>query len=382
MNRMHARGVRWPEMRAHDKWLWAVLVVAVFLVAAHAALPHVVEDQVNRRLMALESYDGHVEDVDLALWRGAYRLDGVRIVKTGSRQPVPFFSAERIDFSVEWRSLLRGRLVAECVLSAPKVNLVRAESEARSQLGQGVDWAGQLDDSFPFRFNTIEVHDGAATFRAPGIESDDALTATNIDGEITNMTNVVDSGKETFAGFAATAEVLESGSAKIAGSANPLAKTPTFDVNLTVKGVQLPQVNPWLREYIKADAESGSFELYTELAAAGGRFEGYAKPIMREVNIYSSAEPESNPLKRLWEGLVDFAAEVFEDEDTGQVAARIPFSGTIKNPEAGLFETIMSVVHNAFVSAFARSLEGSVSIRDVRKNLGKIGDKPKDEQKD
>src|SRR5688572_23439108 len=131
-------------MRVRDKWLWAAVVVAVLLVAAHAALPHVVEDQVNRRLVALESYDGHVEDVDLALWRGAYRLDGVRIVKTGSQQRVPFFSAERIDFSVEWRSLLRGRLVAECVLSAPKVNLVRAGSEAQSQLGQGVDWARQL----------------------------------------------------------------------------------------------------------------------------------------------------------------------------------------------------------------------------------------------
>ena len=369
-------------MRARDKWLWAAVIVVVLLVAAHAALPHVVKDQVNRRLMALESYDGHVEDVDLALWRWAYRVDSVRIVKTGSRQPVPFFSAERIDFSVEWPSLLRGRLVATCELWDPKVNLVRAESEAQSQLGQGVDWARQLDDSFPFHFNTIVVHDGAATFRAPGIESDDALTATNIDGKITNMTNVARSGKETFAGFEATAVVLESGSAKIAGSANPLAKTPTFDVNLTVKGVQLPQVNPWLREYIKADAESGSFELYTELAAADGRFEGYAKPIMREVNIYSTEEPESNPLKRLWEGLVDFAAEVLEDEDSGQVAARIPFTGTIDNPDAGLFETIVSVVHNAFVSAFARSLEGSISIRDVKKNVGKIGDKPKDDQED
>jgi hypothetical protein len=31
------------------------------------------------------------------------------------------------------------------------------------------------------------------------------------------------------------------------------------------------------------------------------------------------------------------------------------------------------VLHNAFVSAFARSLEGSVSIRDVRKRLKKVG---------
>jgi hypothetical protein len=146
--------------------------------------------------------------------------------------------------------------------------------------------------------------------------------------------------------------------------------------------VSLPKVNPWLREYIKADAEGGDFELYTELAAADGKFKGYAKPIMHDVNIYSSEEPEENPFKRLWEGIVDFAAEIFEDQDSEQVAARIPFSGTIKNPDAGIMETIVSVLHNAFVSAFARSLEGSVTIRDVKENLGKVGNEGEDEKKE
>ena len=69
--------------------------------------------------------------------------------------------------------------------------------------------------------------------------------------------------------------------------------------------------------------------------------------------------------------------EILEDQDTEQVAARIPFSGTIKNPKAGILETIVSVMRNAFVSAFARSLEGSVSLRDVKKDLKKIGDEAK-----
>ena len=94
---------------------------------------------------------------------------------------------------------------------------------------------------------------------------------------------------------------------------------------------------------------------------------------MRDVQIYSSEEPEKNPLKRLWEGLVEFATEVLENDKTGQVAARIPFSGTIKDPHAGILQTIASVLHNAFVSAFARSLEGSISLRDVKKSLGKFG---------
>jgi hypothetical protein len=365
-------------MIRRTKFLWALGILAVLLIAARAAAPFVVKDWLNKKLVALESYDGHVTDIDLALLRGAYRADMVRIVKTGSKHPEPFFDAEHVDISIEWRNLLRGKLVVECVLQRPRVNLIRADTKEQSQLGTEVNWADELEKLSPFKFNTIVVKDGFATFRAPGIRSKDALQASNIFGEITNMTNVAKSGQATFAGFRASATVLDSGSALVVGSANPLARTPTFDVNLTVKNVQLPKVNPWLRQYIKADAEAGDFELYTELAAADGKFKGYAKPIMKNVNIYSSEEEEDNPFKRIWEGLVDFAAEILEDQDTEQVAARIPFNGTIKDPDANMLETVVSVLHNAFVSAFARSLEGSVSIRDVKKNLKKVNGKEED----
>lgn len=359
--------------RRRHRLLWTLGIVVMVLVILRAALPSIVKDEVNERLQALEDYDGRIVDVDIALWRGAYRVDGIEIVKTGSRQPTPFFSADRIDFSIEWRSLLRGSLVGESVFTQPNLNLVRAEDKKQSELGQGENWADALEALTPFRMNTVTIENGTVTFRAPGIGSKDALTATRLFGQVSNITNVVESGRETFALFQAQASVLDSGWANVTGSANPLAEQPTFDVNLTVKNVNLPEVNPWLREYIKADAEAGEFELYTELAAADGKFEGYAKPIMRKVDIYSSEEEEDNPLRRLWEGLVDFAAEIVEEDDTGQVAARIPFSGTVRNPDANTFETIVSVLHNAFVSAFARSLEGSVSLRDVRKRLKKVG---------
>jgi len=77
---------------------------------------------------------------------------------------------------------------------------------------------------------------------------------------------------------------------------------------------------------------------------------------------------EKNPLKRLWEGLVDVAANIVENHQEDQVAARIPLSGTLEKPNADLFATIGSVLHNGFVSAFARSIEGSISVRSVRES--------------
>lgn len=356
-------------MRRRNKYLLILGSVVLLVVAVRLALEPILLDYANDKLDALKAYDGHIEDLDLALLRGGYDIKGIEIVKTGSGQPVPFFKGDRIEATVEWRSLLRGSLVAEGDLYRPQVNLVEAESEQQSQLGKEVNWVEQFKQLFPFRFNTVRVHDGTVTFRAPGIQTKDALTARHIDGTLSNLTNVADSRKETFAGFQFSASVLDGGSAKVEGSIDPLAVKPTFDMNLSVKNVQLPQVNPWLTRFIKADAESGEFELYTELAAADGKFKGYAKPVMRDVNIYSSEEPERNPLKRLWEGLIDLAADIFENREEDQVAARIPFSGTIEHPDADLLATIGSVMRNAFVSAFARSLEGSISVRSVRQSL-------------
>jgi hypothetical protein len=365
-------------MTRSRKWLIAVGAVVVLLVAARLALPYAVKDYVNGKLAALDSYEGRVGDIDIHLWRGAYSIDGIEIDKKGGARPVPFFKSAKIDLSVEWRSLWRGSIVSEATFLAPELNLVQAASKEGSQLGSEEHWNRRLEELFPFRFNTIEVVDGTIRFLAPGISTKDAITARNVDGQVTNLTNVVESGKEAFADFRITADVLDGAPATVAGSVDAFAPSPTFDVNMEVKKVKLPKVNPWLREYIKADAEAGDFELYMELAAADNKFTGYAKPILQNVDIYRSGEPEQNPLKRVWEGFLDFAANVLENPDADQVAARIPFKGTIENPQTNLFATIASVLRNAFVSAFARSLEGSITLRDVRKNLQGIDPNPRE----
>jgi hypothetical protein len=190
-----------------------------------------VQRYANHRLAALHGYDGHVGDIDLHLWRGAYSIDDLVIVKTGAKRPVPFVRAPRVNLSVEWRSLMHGSIVAEARFLNPEINLVQGKSDADSQLGKGENWKARLEEMFPFRFNTIEVVNGKARFVAPGIQTRDAITARGIRGQITNLTNVVNSGKETFADFRINAEVLD-GALPVAGSVDPFARQPTFDVNM------------------------------------------------------------------------------------------------------------------------------------------------------
>ena len=109
--------------------------------------------------------------------------------------------------------------------------------------------------------------------------------------------------------------------------------------------------------------------------------------VEKDVAIARSEADKDKPLHRIWEGLVSVAVKIFENHQKDQVAARIPFSGSVDNPKVGLFATIVSVLRNAFIGAFSQSLEDSISLHDVRENLQDVRgegdkDKSKDKQKD
>ena len=362
-------------MRRRDKILLTVGVALTILIAIRAVLPSAIERFINRQLAAIEGYDGRVEDVDLGIWRGAAAVEGVRIVRTtDERNNEPFFDCDRINVSIEWKSLMAGSLVAEGDVVRPVLNLVQAKDKEEQQLGTETKWPTFLADYYPFDINTFRVHDGTVRLRTPQIPAEQALVAQNVQAVLSNLTNVVDSEKESFARFEVQATVLDDAPLRINGSLNPLAQQPTFDVNLQLESVALKELNPWLRQYAKADAQAGTFQLYMEIAAADGAFQGYAKPLMQDVDIYGSEEQNDSLLRKAWEGIVEFATNIVENEDEDQVGARVPFSGTIQDPDTNIWQTIASVLRNAFVSAFAQSLEGSISIRNVRENLSELGE--------
>lgn len=358
------------------RYLVIALTILGVMAGVRLALPSIVKSYVNRTLSTMEAYRGSVEDIDIQLLRGAYRIVGLTIEKVSAKdKTTPFFQGDVVDLAVEWPSLFKGSVVAEAEFVRPVINLVQSDNKQQSQLGTEQNWVDTLKELAPMRFNTIAVTDGQVTFRVPGIRVKDALHAQHVNGHITNLTNVVAKEKETFADFALAGTVLGNAPLSVSGSINPLANTPAFDVNLALKNVDITMANPWLREFIKADAESGQFELYIEMAAANNRFKGYAKPLMHNVDIARAEENKGKPLKRLWETLVDAATKIFENKSTDQVAARIPFSGTIEDPKAGIFAAMVSVLRNAFIGAFSRSLEGSISLYDVKKDLREIDKK-------
>lgn len=340
------------------------LLVLLVLGIARLALPSVLLFLVNDRLGELESYYGEVEDIDVSLWRGAYQLDNLIIRKREAEHLEPFVLLERADLSIDWARLFDGHLVAQARLDQLQLNLVEADTELESQTGEEEDWRSRLNEFFPVRFDKIALTNSTVRFRAPGIEAKDALEVTQIEGEVLNLTNTRDIENHAFSPFHFDGEVFKA-PINLSGRVDPIVEPPTFDINLTLKKVELTALNPWLEEYVGADAESGSFELYLELVAAEGEFKGYAKPFMQDVNMFTLEEAgEKGFFGSIWEGLVELAAELFENQPRGEVATRVPLSGTMDEPDAGVVTSIVNVVRNAFLAAFTRSLDHSIELDD------------------
>jgi hypothetical protein len=359
-------------------------IVAVAAVALRLAAPFAVEHYVNRQLADMGEYRGSVADIELNLIRGGYVLHNLEIVKRdASPETPPFASIPAMELTLLWRALFRGQAVGEVVMSEPQLNLVQAEANDQKQLGTGVNWPQEIRDLFPFRLHRVAARDGLVTFRAPGISTDDSLTMRGFQMQLRNLTNVQDLTEPAFADLDVRGEIMGNAPVTLVGSIDPNEQTPTFDVDLTIEGARLVDVNPWLREFLKVDAEMGVFSMYSELAAAEGRFEGYVRPILEDPQFVSANEDEEGPFRKAWEGLVNIAAKILENKQEDQVATQIPLRGEIENPEAGVLAALANLVRNAFVAAFSRSLEGSISLRDVASDVRCLaGEPPAQEQPD
>lgn len=359
-------------------------IVAVIAVAARLAAPLVVERYVNRQLAGMGEYRGTVGEIELSLIRGGYVLNDLTIVKRDAApETPPFATIPRMELALQWRALFRGGAVGEVVMHTPQLSLVQSEADQEKQLGTGVNWPQEIRDLFPFRLNLVEARDGLVTFRAPGISTNDSLTMRELNMQLRNLTNVQDVEEPAFAQIDVQGKIMGNAPIALTGRIDPNEMTPTFDVDFSIEGARLVDVNPWLREFLKVDAEMGVFSMYSELAAAEGRFEGYVRPILENPKFLDADDDEGGPFRKAWEGLVNVAAKILENRQEQQVATQVPLRGEIEDPDADILTAMVNLARNAFVAAFSHSLEGSINLRDVATDVRCLsGEPPASDQQD
>lgn len=359
--------------------MWVILVVIIaVLIGARLALPYVILHYANKTLATMEGYRGRIRDIDIALIRGAYQIDSAYLNKVDSitQQETPFVAVSRVDLSIEWPALLQGSIVGEVSFNKPVIRFTRDKVEPKDVQKDSSQLKQMLDGFMPLKVNRFNVHNGQIQYidRNSNPPVDVSLTAAEITG--INLINSYDSsGTLLPASIRATANIYE-GTLSFNMKLDPLAEDPTFDMNAELKNTNLVKLNDFFKAYAKADVSKGSFGLFTEIAAKDGRFDGYVKPLIQDLKVLGAEDRKDNMLKKLWEGLVGTAGEVFENQRKDRLATKIPFEGRIDNPQANVWYAIVQVMQNAFVHALQPSFDQDINIADVET------DKEKTEKQD
>lgn len=357
--------------RGTARWLRgltiALVVVLALALLARLVLPFLLQRAINARLEAIPDYSGSVESVDVGLLRGAYALNGVVIRKRNALQGEPFFAADRIDFSLAWRELVRRRVVSDIVVTRGRLNFLREPADEFSQLDADRRWQDVIQDIFPIEITHLEINDGRLHFVDRAADPVVDVFIKNMHALVTGLRNrpADEDGEPMPADLLVEGSTVGGGSLLIVGKGEPLAAQPHFELRVTVERVALPELNELLRAYGKVDVSRGVLDVYFEMAARDGRFEGYLKPFFTELDFRDLAEDDKNLAEKLWEKVVSGLVGLFKNKPKDQLGARVPFAGEFGDPRIGLLATLRTIFRHGFIRPLPERLERSVEAENV-----------------
>jgi len=333
-----------------------VAITLVLIIAAaiglRLALPSLVKNYLNETLADMGDYQGHIADVDIALWRGAYVLRDMEVVKINKAVPVPFFEADNIDLSISWYALFRGAVVAEVGFVDAQLHFVDGD-EKESQSGAGTDWRAALQQLVPIRIDRLDIHNGTLHFHNFGSDPEVHLVLTELQGGFTNISNADRSENAVHAGFHLEGMMLETAHATLEGNLDPLGDFHDFVIDLKITDIELHRINDLTEAYGNFDFEDGRGDFIMELEAEDAQLTGYAKPLLDNVVVLDLEKDfEKGVLSGAWEALVGGLGRIFRNQPKERIASQIEIRGSLDQQDISAWQAFTSILRNAFGEAY------------------------------
>jgi hypothetical protein len=320
---------------------------------------------VNKTLNNIPGYYGHVEDIDIALLRGAYVINKLYLYKNGYKKPMLYFPVT--DISIEWRSIFQGRIVSEIEMVDPEFNyyVTPKKLSAKETPGRS-DWTAALHKLVPVKINRYKVSNGKFMY-ADIVESPDInLSIRNIDLIATNLSNVADKSKALPSDLSIHASSFGDGNLKITGHLNLLKNIPDMDINVALMKSDVKALNTVSLATAGFDFEKGQFELFSEFAVRNGYLKGYVKPMFHNIKIPDEyGKPNSSVLKRIWEGIVTFFGFVLKNKPKDSFATKVPIEGNLNNPDVKIWTLITNIFVNGFIRPFKNEVDNDIQFKDA-----------------
>jgi len=349
--------------------------IVVLLILLRLILPYVVLHFVNSRLAHLHGYYGHVEDINISLYRGAYIVKDfyINVVDTSTQKQVPFFASESVDISIEWKSLFKGQITSELYFNSPLLRFTEDTSEPEQLEQDSNDFRIILKTFTPIKVNHFEVFDGKIQYIDNTVTPNVDIFLDNAHVLASNLSNVEDTTLLP-ATVTATADVYE-GKLTFNMRINALAIDPTYDLNAEIKNANLVKLNTFFKAYADFDVNKGNLDLYLEVAAKDRKYIGYVKPVIKDLDIVGPEDRKDSVLRKMWEGILGVVGDILENPSEDQVAAKIPIVGAFGDRTIGIWYAVLSILRNGFIQAIYPALDQQVTINVVTAVDAKKGNK-------
>ena len=342
-------------------YLLVLLVVAG--VCARPFLPGAIRWYVNRTLDRSELYQGKIGDVEVNLWRGAYAIDDVRLVKMTGSVPVPLFAAKRVEFAIQWNALLHRRVVGQVVVQEPELNFVDAPTDGDSQTGEGGPWLQMIRDLSPFEINRAEVHEGSVHFRTYTSAQPVDVFLSHLEASIDDLSNINRESTPLVTTVEAKALAMDQAKFEYKMKLDPLSYRPTFHFTARLLGLDVTKINDMARTYGKFDFKRGWFDVVIEVDAKEGQLTGYVKPLFRNLVVFSLIKDlkQDDPLQFFWTAVVGVTTRILSNQSRDQFGTLVPFKGDASISKPDILATIGNILRNAFIRAYLPRIEGGSS---------------------
>ena len=184
----------WKRIKNLRKRWIALLVLIIGLIIFRIFLPTIVKNYVNKVLADIPGYHGSIADIDIALYRGAYVIKGLKLVNTNGTSGIPLMNFPRTDISVEWKALFKGSIVAELYLYDPELNYVVEDMTTNSAGDE--DWTKAIKDLIPVDINHFVVEGGKMAYIELAADPQIDLSVRDLQFTADNLRNVEDENKK------------------------------------------------------------------------------------------------------------------------------------------------------------------------------------------
>ncbi|CAM4333115.1 DUF748 domain-containing protein [Zobellia roscoffensis] len=338
--------------------------IIVFLIVLRLLMPVLVKQYVNNVLAEIPGYYGHVDGIDIALYRGAYTIENLSLRKVEAGSEVPFLDFERTDISVEWSALLDGKIVSEIEILRPKVIYVFEDQQDSINEPEVEDWSKALTNLVPIEINNLKITEGTVAFVQLQADPTIDLNLKNINLHATNLRSVVQQERTLPSDMHATATSIGNGAMELDGKMNLVKEIPDMDIAFSITNADVKALNDFTKYYAKIDFDSGTFEVFGEVAIADGFLKGSIKPIIKNGKLVGK---DDGFLSTLWEGFVGFFKFLLKNQKNDTLATKVPLEGDLNNVGTKLWPTVTNIFKNAWIQAFKGVVDDDITFKDAEK---------------